>query len=85
MLRNSPFKIMETLPIILSLCHAMMPTHLLDGDIFHKNILNLFLSNGDIFHDAIHSDTNLDPTILNLLNRNDDILDLEKNDQDLDL
>ena len=58
----------------------MMPTHLLDGDIFHKNILNLFLSNGDIFHDAIHSDTNLDPTILNLLNGNDDILDLEKDD-----
>ena len=65
MLRNIPFKIMETLPIILSLCHAMMPTHLLDGD---------------IFHDAIHSDTNLDPTILNLLNGNDDILNLEKDD-----
>ena len=71
---------METLPIIPSMCHAMMLTHLLDGDIFHKNMLNLFLSDGDIFHDAIHSDTNLDPTILNLLNGNDDILDLEKDD-----
>ena len=71
---------MGTLPIILSMCHAMMPTHLLDGDIFHKNQLNLFLSDGDIFHDAIHSDTNLDPAILNLLNGNDDILDLEKDD-----
>ena len=63
---------METLPI--------MPTHPLNGDTFHKNILNLFLSDGDIFHDAIHSDTNLDPTILNLLNGNDDILNLEKDD-----
>ena len=71
---------MGTLPIILSMCHTMMLTQLLDGDTFHKNQLYLFLSNGDIFHDAIHSDTNLDPTILNLLNRNDDILNLEKDD-----
>ena len=37
-----------------------------------------FLCNGDIFHDAVDSNTNLDPTILNLLHWDDDVLNLDK-------
>ena len=44
-----------------------------------------FLCNGDVFHDAINSNTNLDPTIFNLLHWNDDILNLDKKNQDLDI
>ena len=68
------------------LCHAMVlsfPSNAMVKLLYDAMIASL-LSNGDIFHDAVHSDTNLDPTILNLLNGNDDILNLEKNDQDLD-
>ena len=36
-----------------------------------------FLCNGDVFHDAVDSNTNLDPTIFNLLHWNDDVLNLE--------
>ena len=44
-----------------------------------------FLSNCDVFHDAVHSNTNLDPTILNLFHWDDDILNLQEKSQDCNL
>ena len=69
------------------LCHAMMlsfPSNAMVKRLYDAMIASL-LSNGDIFHDAVHSDTNLDPTILNLFHWNDDILNLQEKSQDWNL
>ena len=62
---------------MITICHdRMMPRC--------PNVPSL-LSNGDVFHDAVDSNTDLHPSIFNLLHRNDNVLNLEEKTQDLNL